>query len=138
MAIEINGKVYRNLEEQVRKNQEDIKELGGGSELTLHERVAKLEEDVEALTSLVNAIKEKTDYITVKVTDTYKSFNIDLGTDNVGSALTIYAPLKSNGSIEYDGALYLHGIVSLDEDPEVGGESLSVINVEDATKVLGN
>lgn len=34
MAITINGKVYRNLEEQVQKNKEDIESIGYGDKVT--------------------------------------------------------------------------------------------------------
>lgn len=136
MAIEINGKVYRNLEEQVQKNKEDIKELGGGSELTLHERVAKLEEDVEALTSLVNAIKEKTDLIEIEENsvklnlESYQSFTVMLETGDMALSL--------GGNLEVGGEIYAPHGISVDDRVTVGDNTLSVINVEDATKVLGN
>ena len=48
MAIEINGKVYRNLTEQVAKNQEDIKELQDNT-INMVPRVEELEGNVSEL-----------------------------------------------------------------------------------------
>lgn len=147
MAIEIDGKVYRNLEEQVRKNQEDIKELGGGSELTIHERVAKLEEDVEALTSLVNAIKEKTDYI--KIADGY--FTIDLENKDLNFTVRVGDPQEESSTISLSYSNYSNkwyfstdrinaNSLSLADDDaiiQIGSYDLEIKSADVATCVLG-
>ena len=55
MAIEINGKVYRNLQEQVEKNKEDIEHLAEYSDLyTTHcLKLSGSSADVEAQTTAV-------------------------------------------------------------------------------------
>lgn len=66
MAVEINGKVYRNLQEQVEKNKEDIEEIveRGGKGYTAGDGI-DITEDVISVDDTVALKSELTNYVTL-------------------------------------------------------------------------
>lgn len=88
MAIEYNGKIYRNLQEQVLKNQEDIETLmesGGitpGGDITdIESRLNSAENNINKLNSRVTTAEEDIDALDSRVT------NLDNKVTNVSSQL---------------------------------------------------
>lgn len=57
MAITVNNKVYRNLQEQVLKNQEDIATIDEGI-TSIEEDIAVIEEDIATIDTDITTIKE--------------------------------------------------------------------------------
>lgn len=79
MAIEINGKTYRNLTEQVGKNQEDIS--------TLFKRTIS-EEEKEAIQNNLTSLNQEMSK-TLKIPDTPLTSNVLLGIDSSNAQTTI-------------------------------------------------
>ena len=61
MSIEIKGKVYRNLQEQVEKNKEDIQAVKNDIQgiQGLQEQVEKNKEDIQAVKNDIQGIKDE-------------------------------------------------------------------------------
>lgn len=129
MAIEINGKVYRNLQEQVEKNKEDIDHLAKYTDLyTTHcLKISGSSADVEARTTAVWTLTayHKMPINNVKAWPQWIQDALDDGTFSIDSMLfysqddlTPLTQLSYSTSTEVDGQIDCRGVIIGTSDSE--------------------
>ena len=95
--IEINGKIYRNLQEQVDKNKDDIDALqqdltGVYTKAEVDTKIGAVNSSVETCQSDIDILKQNK----ANTTDVYSKTEIDVMLENVGTSDDVYTKVEVN------------------------------------------